>query len=263
MNSKILSTSLIAAAGLALTPGLARATNVTANPGDLILGFEAPGSPDDLEVDLGSASRFLTATAPFNISFGVVPGTSTAVTNLNSDLGIFGSGSAWASNTSLLWGVVGSVGNQPTSNSYNIFYTQDAVDTDGYPNPGYSGSRGDNTPINNKVVSGLAGSAQDAYSTAAAAVDLTGGNSWTSQGFSFVEQQDGDPAVGSTLNLFELIPGNPASGNATDVGSFTLDSSGDVTFTPAAVPEPSTWASILGGGLFLGFFRLRRGHRAS
>jgi hypothetical protein len=268
MKHKLLPIAALAAAGLALTPGHLHATNVPASSGDLILGFEASGSPDDLEVDIGSASLYLNATAPFNVTFGVVPGTSTVVTNLNSDLGIFGSGSTWASNTSLLWGVVGDV--FLTGNKYDIFLTQDAADATSIFNPNIAASRTDATGINTLTGSqGIAGSAADAFSTEAAAVPTGNTNSWTSfspdnTGFGPsvpVEQSNGDHAVGSTLSLYELVP--TGSGNASVLGSFSLNGAGDLTFTPAAVPEPSTWASVLAGALFLGFFRLRRGSSLS
>jgi hypothetical protein len=47
------------------------------------------------------------------------------------------------------------------------------------------------------------------------------------------------------------------------VGAFTLNSSGDLTFTPASVPEPSTWFSMVLGALSLVFVRRRSGVRAS
>jgi hypothetical protein len=260
MNRKILPAAVIAAVGATLSPGQAWATNVPTNPGDLILGFEASGSSNDLEVDIGPYSQFLNATVPFQVTFGVVPGSSTVVNNLYSDLSSdFGASGAWVSNTSLLWGVVGFLSNEPASNSYDIFETQDAHDTDPIENPGYSGTRSDETPLNS-VLSGLSSSANDGFSTEAASISTGNANSWTSQGLSGVEQQDGDPAIGSTLNLFDLVPpgSSPNGSDAADIGSFSLNSSGDLIFTPTAVPEPATWLSIIGGGLLLGLFRRRR-----
>jgi hypothetical protein len=261
------------ATGLILTPGRGWANvPISSSGGDLILGFEASGSPDDLEVNLGPASQFLNATSPFTVTFGLNPTTSATVTNLYSDLGIFGANGAWASNTSLLWGAVGAVSNEPTSNSFDIYLTQDPALGTSIENQGYSTTRTWATHINAlDSASGLGAYSNDGYSTEAAAISTGAPNSWSSgdpDTTSFgtqqvVEQADGDSAIGS-LNLLEDVPpGNNANGSdAKNLGTFTLNSAGDLTFTPAAVPEPSTWLSLIGGGLFLALFR-RHGTRAS
>jgi hypothetical protein len=272
MKNKLWYTAALAAAGLALAPGNVRANvPVSSSFGDLILGFEANGSPNDLEVNLGSYTQFTTATAPFTVSFGTNPSTSAAVTNLNSDLGIFGASGAWVSNTSLLWGVVGVQSTLPTTNGYDIFLSQDPNSGITLNNQAATTTRSWATDI--KAVdsaSGLGAYANDGYSTEAAAISTGAANSWTSFASfgtgSFatghqVEQVDGDSALGS-LNLYEVQDNGATSTPATDVGSFTLNSSGQLTFTPASVPEPSTWASIISGALFLAFFR-RRGARVA
>lgn len=263
--------SALAVAALALPAVHARATVVPTNQvGDLVLGFEASGSADDLEVDLGPISQFVNATSAFNVTFGDVPSTSTVVTSLNSDLGIFNGSGTWQTNSALVWGLAGLT---PDSSHFNLFLSQDAVNT---TNPGTFSFGGESTPksgIESLVgPSGLGGSANDGFSTAAAAVPTGNANSWSSfnpstsafQSGIVVEQVDGDPAIGSTLNLFEATPNSSGSGPATDIGSFALNSAGDLTFTPASVPEASTWAYVLGGGTFLmGVLRFRRDRRTS
>jgi hypothetical protein len=267
MKTKLWYTAALAAAGLALSPGSVRANvPVSSSYGDLILGFEANGSADDLEVNLGSYTQFLDATAPFTVTFGINPNTSATVTNLNSDLGIFGASGAWASNTSLLWGVVGVESTLPSINGYDVFLTQDPALGTTLDDQAATTTRGWATDI--KAVdgaSGLGAYANDGDSTEAADIGTSAANSWTdyadygTSGFGtgkIVEQANGDSAIGS-LNLYEVAPNGSTSTPATDVGSFTLNSSGGLTFTPAAVPEPSTWVSLIGGTLFLAFFRRR------
>jgi hypothetical protein len=60
----------------------------------------------------------------------------------------------------------------------------------------------------------------------------------------------------STMELFQL---NPGAAHGIDLGTLTLSSSG-LTFT--AIPEPSTYAMIL-GVFALGFVMLRRRAHAS
>jgi hypothetical protein len=57
---------------------------------------------------------------------------------------------------------------------------------------------------------------------------------------------------GLSLDLYQLVPG---SGNAQDLGYFTLASNGGLTFT--AIPEPSAYAALLGAAA-LGLVAIRR-----
>jgi hypothetical protein len=52
--------------------------------------------------------------------------------------------------------------------------------------------------------------------------------------------------------------GGTAGAHAPEVGTFALASDGVVTYTAAAIPEPSTWASMLFGAASLLAFRRRR-----
>jgi hypothetical protein len=269
MKTKLLPAALVAAVGVTLAPGLARASEpvVPVSSGDLILGFQLSGD-NDVEVDLGPYTNFLNATTPFNISFGVIPadqtGAGSTVTNLNADLtAVFGSG--WASNSGLQWGIVGH--NSVT----DIFLTQDAATISLPQDPGNTNGTSYASTIQS-LINGLGGDFSTTNSTEAASVTAGSSNAWdtflpgSSSAFGTgvdVEQLPGDGATGSTLSLFELYNNGTRNGDhlaAADIGSFSLDGSGDLTFTPASVPEPSTWASLIGGTLFLSFFR-RRGLR--
>ena len=69
---------------------------------------------------------------------------------------------------------------------------------------------------------------------------------------------EGTPAM--TLSLIRLTPG---SGPGIDLGDFSLSSAGVLTWTPAAIPEPSTYVSLaLGAGLLLLVVRRRSAAKA-
>ena len=275
MKTKILPAALIAAAGLALAPSVGRSqtystTTVSVTGTDLFLGFEETGNSYNLIADIGPYTRYLNATSPFTIQFGVIPtgqtGAGSAVTSLNTDLtGLFGSWATSSGVSALKWGVVGQDPNLPL-----LFVTEDS--TVAAPrNASYSNI---GTPLSNagSLESTLGTDYSTTASTVAANVPSTATvdnpNSWSSfnpytnafgTGLN-IEQAPGDGPL-STLNLYEEIPNTNGTGTAKDLGTFTLGSNGSLTFSP--VPEPSTWLSLIGGALFLGFFRSRRSVRPS
>ena len=94
---------LLALASVALLAPVGQAATVTANLGDLVVGFQvqntgsAPGFSSDLEVDLGPVSQFYGGT---NVTL-----TALAVQDLINTYG-----SAWATRSDLLWGAVATAG---------------------------------------------------------------------------------------------------------------------------------------------------------
>jgi len=267
MKKSLLFAALIAAS-LSLAPTLALATepNVSGTTGDLILGFQLSGH-NDLEVDLGPLNTFLDAASAFPVTFGLVPadqaGAGGTVTSLNADLTAnFGAG--WNSSSSLLWGAIAAEGN-------TIYLTVDSNN----PVPQRPATTGANvieSNVNGSLIDdGLLVSPSTVNSTKAASIPTTTDDAFTTfdpstnafQSGLNIEEAPGDTATGSDLDLYELVPSHNGGGNGVDVGSFALNGSGDLTFTPAAVPEPSTWISIVSGTLFLGLFRLRRRARNS
>ncbi|MGA3169509.1 MAG: PEP-CTERM sorting domain-containing protein [Chthoniobacteraceae bacterium] len=267
MKKSLLSAALAAAAGLILVPSLARAVepDVTGSDGDLILGFQLSGE-NDLEVDIGSLNTYLDATSAFPVTFGVVPADQTnpgtTVTSLNADLTAnFGAG--WNSNSLLFWGLAGAVGN-------TVFLSQDSANSNIPQRQTLNGADTTSGDINNTLLASLKESPSTTNSTEAASILTSAAGSWDSftpateafdTGFN-IEQAGDDTATDSTLILWELAAnGRNGGGNGVDIGSFTLNNSGDLTFTPAVVPEPSTWLSLISGALFLGLFQLRRRSR--
>jgi hypothetical protein len=72
-------------------------------------------------------------------------------------------------------------------------------------------------------------------------------------------------ADAAVLDLYEVTPTNADTGaKPTDLlGTFSLASSGDLTFTAEAVPEPSSWVLIGLGSLALVWNLRRRNQNSS
>lgn len=244
-----------------------------AGSNDLILGFRATGgvgSSQNLQVDLGSFSMYK----------GQAAGTTVTITNLLTG-SAFGSntisaiyGSSWNTRADVLWGVAGTVINGQTGpggevgrslyaaaiatgslldgTATSIGYNRASALTQGTPSAkigGLYGAFGVNTVI------------------APQTSDL---NSWSIQygntpapfGYGTFPQVkfDNNTAISGSYvasDLYEMLPG---TGAGTYLGTVGIFSNGDVTFTAAgtaAVPEPSTYAAIIGAAV-LGFVALRR-----
>ena len=262
-----------------LFAGASVAAHAQAAYGDLILGFELAGNTTNLEVDLGSVSSFI----------GTAPGTYSIVTGLGTDLSsTYGSG--WNTNSNLNLGVVGSTSG--TSGfagqlkrtlwvtSSGTAYSQSVASLYAGANSNISALYGQSAAEGAFGGVSVSSSPADLIQTTAFSGTtqgiLTGttlAGSWTSQeatggsGFSIpitsgaVLEAAMNSSGGTVTN--ELYMLNPGSGPATDLGTFSLNSSGDLTFTALSViPEPSTYAMIL-GVFALGFVMLRRRHQVT
>ena len=209
------------------------------SPGDLVLGFRNAASSSDIIFDIGQ----------FGAYEGVAPGTYQIGGFNPAELATVFSTAFTVSGTQ--WTVLGGTGNnslaQPngtlwaTSNSVlNRSNTQASLSTafDGLVASGlttstFGGASDANVLTASKLFSNL-GSATSYTGTFGAPVEST--------------------TVGSTsLKLWEMTPG---TGPGTLLGTFNLDSTG-LTFTVSAIPEPSTYAAILGIAT-LGFVAIRR-----
>jgi hypothetical protein len=282
--------ALVAAAALSAPSVFADVVQVTSNPGDLFIGFRTNSGSSDLVADIGSYAQFIPSTLtgyggtwnsqPFNISFGVIPNTSTPVNNLSADLSATFGGS-WSSNptdgSGVHWAVLGftstNQNNTPISglNKNSLFLTK-AETTLGTKSATLSLSTSLNatvaSDINNIVTGsfGYQGSNSTVNSSVAVSQVISGNaNAWSTQ----VGNQNA--ALGTSLD-FEQAPNGSNSGPTNSVldlylrpgtgsalgttvqylGSFALDSGGDLTYAPssyfAAVPEPGSTV-LLGFGL--------------
>jgi len=249
-NIKLLLGALVALSGVA------SANAITASSYDLILGFSrtsGAGNATSLEVNLGSAASLVTASNGSEITLA---GLSVL------DLQNFGAGSLWQNSTTT-WGVAGtSDGGEATlSPLWGTVKTGLLVGTPG-ANQG--------TP-SNKIIGiygDLSTQASTANSTSAVLVANAGNtNAWknaSASGFSYAPwngklTQTTNALLTTAFESAELYKFNAVGNGATAdlLGTFKLYQDGHLTFAAAVIPEPSTYAALLGAAC-LGVAMLRR-----
>jgi hypothetical protein len=275
----ILAGSLAVATGVTLLVPSARAAANVYTEGDLLLGFEKPGSSNNYVVDIGSFDHYIGISGTINIT------TTLGLGNIAADLAnsTTGFGANWFVNSNspgsnVQWGIIGgsnnsgplTIGTQTVPK--NTLFETFAEDTYGIQSDPLQrhNNTGQNAVNGNIATVGLNfnGSAQTGNSTRAEFQTSTDATSWGAQNPSFaafgnsfgIEQPASGPYIGPTnsqLDLYELTVG---SGNGTYLGSFTLDSSGNLFYSssPLAVPEPASWSFVGVGAALLGMRRRRR-----
>ena len=292
-RTNILTTTILAIAGIALTASPAKALPpLTYNNGDIFAGFRATGGTNgakDYLINLGSISQFQSGGS---LADGSIH--SLGLSNLGADLTtFFGSGAsgAWYNRTDFLWSVSGVV--KPvatigtTAYSNQTMFWSSVEPTPGTQSPAQhgfaAGSLG--TPTNNMVAvmnSVYTASSQTTETQAGglfqdSTVANTYGNTTTNfngvqrfftlSAFKPVEGILGDGLGGSStpqvLDLWQLNPG--ATGNGTLLGGFEIDNTGNISFSSNiavfAAPEPASIAMLTSGFLVL-VGRRRRAARA-
>ena len=269
-----------AALGTLVPSAFAQTSLLTYNSGDLFLGFRQSTAANSFAVNLGSAAQFLPLSlggtnspgSSFNVQFGVVPGSSTPVFNLNTDLTtVFGA--SWANNptngTGVRWAVVGftddSLNDTPISglNARSAFLTR-ARTNPGIQSTPASYSDGQLDLFANEFVPFAYGTGAGAFanqnsttnSSEALIGNATLANNWNQRigaNGSFglglarrVEQGVSGNFTGPTDSVLDLYlapySGSSLVGGTTYLGNFSLNNSGELTFN--SVPEPSTYALL-------------------
>ncbi|MBV8225492.1 MAG: PEP-CTERM sorting domain-containing protein [Verrucomicrobia bacterium] len=275
MMKRLLTTALVGLAGAALSVSTANAqSKINVSAGDLVLGFFATsgtGAGQDLEVDLGNAEKYITAT----------PG---QVINLSGSTGLaladitatYGAG--WASNSTLEWGVI--AGNTVTAiagATIDSIWASDPETTPGtVSTPWVASTRSFQANGSSEALTaeiGLNGATSTANSSEAAVINGAIGDSYqatdnASAGASF-DYFNGNFAVdnpvtnvtsskNSLSQLDALYTSTAVNHNAVVLGTFDLNTTTG-TFTFTAVPEPSS-IGLTGVGFLslIGFVALRR-----
>jgi len=246
---------IISSAFLVLSLGAtSQAATISTNLNDVILGFKEAGATNNLEVDLGNVSNFISGSyatgsevtlsqlsgADLTAQFGTWQGTNQVAFGIAGTNGIGGGNTLWASDKNLTTALLAGSSQGTASTAIQTVYT------------------------------GLNNATSTANSNFAAAILASGPQSWSTQvkstnNFSAANLNNmatnttalGTAADGSTsvqLNFYQLLQGGGAAGS-TLLGDFKLYDNGTLTFT--AIPEPSTYAMIL-GVFALGFVMLRR-----
>lgn len=248
MNTK--SIPSLAAALAVLLPGAAFSANATFTAGDLLMGFRAtaePGSTTSYVINLGPVSVLRDATAPVVLNLG----------DIKADLDAT-FGNDWRSRTDLFWGVGGSPSNSVDVNGDPAvtLYGSKAEETAGVPVGGYSIAGAATRAGFSTIMRGFQDAFDDYPQTAvginAVLQDNNGNYDWraymspggdsdkTAGNKDFAAFSDIEGIPSKTLSLFRLP--NQAAG--VYEGSFSIDASGVITFTPASAGVTyATWAT--------------------
>jgi hypothetical protein len=290
--------ALAAAAALSLSSASADTVLTGYAAGDVFIGFRQTGVTNTVVFNLGSVTKFLPASlggtwngSAFNITFGVIPNTSTVVNDISADL-IATFGSDWADNfvdgTGVRWAVVGITDNAADNVPINGFNARTAFVTKARTNPGTQSAtlasvNLDNFGLafNSFAVATGGGSYINQFSTTNSSVAFIGdgslANNWNAKigangAFGLgsgrvVEQLNSGTFQGTTNSVLDFYVA-PFSGSTLTTsrtytgGSFSLNSAGELTY--GVVPEPGSAAFVgVGAVLFLGMTRRRNHSTAS
>jgi hypothetical protein len=254
MKKSFLITAALAAFGAA-----SAFAQISYTTGDLLVGFSQAGATNNLQIDLGAAFPL---TSSSTIDFGNI---SSALTGLGGTGAI-----SWSSFAQVSTPVAGSLINGVTYLPNALFLSENSAPA-AITSPTATGPSSTistialgvatYTPISTGLVSGVA------------AYQATGNVSSysTLQASTFAQQVSGTNGAGS-ISIYLLNSLTPAVtvGKKTTpqsdelptlIGTLNLSSTGQLTFT-AAIPEPSTYAALLGIAT-LGFVAIRRRKQAA
>ena len=266
-------------AGVLLTAHVASAATVTANVGDVYIGFRKAGALNNLLVDLGSATNFTASSLGAGYGGTLANGASFTAINLAADLtAVFGSG--WANNpgdgTGVTWAVVGVTdANNDNQAPFTNLTANSIYVTKARTNPGVQSSTFVLGNLNNassgiqNVAANYDGLTSTVNSNFAVIQATSDPGSWSAlvgnQNSAFgtgktLEQASSGAYSGPTDSVLDLYlgPNAGSTGGTTSLylGNFSVASNGNVNFS--AVPEPSTYALLaLTGTIFMVFIRRR------
>jgi len=254
-------------AAMAIAAAFATSSAHAQVAGDVIVGFEEPGSGGSsnvYEVDLGSISQFSTSQT-FDLS----------ATDLSTEFG-----SSWASSSLLQFGVVGStlssgsltlgsntLAAKTVFTSWNTFAaapvekSSQATEVSDV-NALYNDVANVGTPTTGSTVSLPAVSTTTSDAGSFATIDKNNqqfgfGTGFAKSNLDFNSDGTTSAVDTATLDLYEVAQTSSGTAPGSLLGTLSLNSSGDLAFTAAAVPEPSSWA-LMGVGVLGLFWNLRR-----
>jgi hypothetical protein len=262
-NRPITGTLAVVAAMLMSAAAHAQITINNGGRGEVILNFTQTSGTANLEVDLGSIKQFLAGG-----SFAT--GAPVTLTLLSTADLVAAYGASWNSSAdNVFWSVATAIGtlNNAGAPKLTLFGTvaNNASIPTGDNNQGAEGA------FITDEISNLTNYNPTANSTEAGLVPVSDSSSYNgdsgltgngganpSQGFFSVPAFGAnfqDQTNGTSSSDFYEMQENTAG---TDIGTFTLSSSGLTFQSAAAVPEPSTWATVILGAATLIGLRRRR-----
>jgi hypothetical protein len=256
-RKKLLTTALLALVGLASIT-VAEAAAVSYSKGDLFIGFYTnDGSvTKDYLINIGQASLYTGATGSFTLNSSP----NTNIGNIGTDLTQTFTAS-WKTDAAVSWGIFGTtydatVGNDPTFTLYASAtplsgpYARKGSFTQGAP-----AVRIFDMGSAYATASSTANSAKGIVQNTTDVNSFASYQTTTSFGYFDISASTvdfGNGTSGAALNLYRMTTG---SGSGELVGTFTINDSGIVTFTP--VPEPGVCV-LAGCGLAFMLFVVRR-----
>ena len=263
----VLAAALVAVASAKATP----ATNVPQyKDGDLLIGFydaslsgtEATVNTNDYLVDLGPIKSGTNGGFDFHTSFVISTGTS----HMGADLThVFGT--SWYTGGNVVFGLAISFPltaqvfvTDPNFGNADAF--REAANQSGpaqaVANIGgaYSGSGQSNSETDPRGLQQSDGSTNSWASVAGMGNGL--GSYFGSNGDNNISDVASTSGAATNLEFMQLDQTSPSGHAGTALGYFTLDSAGDLSFTTASIPEPSTYAAVAMGAGVLLFGRRRR-----
>ena len=257
--TKLFALSLVALGLASTNSGAVSPTAVSYQANDLFLGFRATGgvgATKDYLVNIGQASLYKGASGAYSPSVG----------NIGADLvRIYGPG--WYNRSDLLWSISGTPGTSAVGSdpAKTLYATAAEIPAGTQSSPWQGGSSTSQGAATGKMISlsqqflapvgatggtvnlsttnSLVSIEQDVVSSNSYASFMPGGaNSDSTTAFRFfnptVEGDFTDGAAGSVLDLYRIPVGYGIDG--TLVGTFVLDNTGKLTFTPAVSGVPPT-----------------------
>ncbi|MDR3401061.1 MAG: PEP-CTERM sorting domain-containing protein [Chthoniobacter sp.] len=264
--NKLKIAALLALAGTGIFTQTAQA--VTYTQGDVLIGFRSSNSSitTDYLIDVGQ-SLFSRAAAN---------GGSITIGNFGTDLSSFDP--TWFTDGTTLWGVGGA--NLTGDNSRTLYagYAQNSLN----PTPGTSyngqtnsasttqqgryntvgtlfqqGTAATGSPVGDDGSFGYTGLQVQLQNSGNASSWASQVNFSTGVGFQHFVGFEGGVGAGSLGDGIDYYKINPSPSTPSLQGTFSVDSTGTITFS-TPVPEPSTLAALIGGAGFLGLIRRRR-----
>ena len=292
MIKNILSTAVLAAAGVALSASSAMAQNLNYAPGDIVLFFQQFGGSNTVALNVGAATTFRDTTS--NIL---------NIANIGAQLsnGTTGFGASWYDSTSLWWGAAGVFNNSTSSSTVtngdpgrtlNVSRNRNLVGTEGTASstPWSVGSNTDMTTVANGIIG--QNNRMETQSVTAILVEPTSTSNIDQQNlfnisgtptnsFSVLASGgvQGDFGAGSfgsfggltaegALDLYRILAVNPSGTVETGTvragqfqGTFVIEQDGDVSYIVTdvvPVPEPATMVAGLALGAVATLTRRRR-----